>query len=1065
VLVALLGPLQVEAMGGLRLEIGGARLRTLFGLLALHAGQPVPDDVLVDVLWGDVPPTDVKNTVQSLVSRLRTVLRPASGHVLRSAGAGYVLALEPENVDVHRFEALAKQGHQDLTAGRFDEASTKLGTALGLWRGPVLPDFVDVPAAQAWIARLTELRADVLEDRFEAEMHLGRHAEVITDLETASAEHPLRERLASLRMQALHVVGRRSEALAVFDKVRTTLADELGVDPSAELRDAHVAALRGERPAPASTLPAQLTTFVGREGELRLLATLLTKSRLVTLVGPGGAGKSRLALEAASRCERVWFVPLAAVQQATDVVDAVLASLGLTGLRLVGSVNALPQNVDKVVRIADALGADQSVLLLDNCEHVLGAASQLAHQLLARVPRLRILATSREPLTITGETLCPVGPLDVPAERASASEAAVTSAVRLFVDRARLAKPGFALTDVTADSVVEICRRLDGMPLALELAAARLRAMSAGQIAQRLDDRFRLLAAGSTTALPRHRTLHAAVEWSWDLLDETERTLARRLSVLPAGATLATVESVCSDDRLEPQDMLYVLSSLVEKSIVTAVTDEPRYGMLETIRVFAAERLAEAGETDTVTERFAWHCLRLAEQADPALRTRDQLPAIRVFNDEYDNMTAALRWALDHEASEVAYRLTLALLWYWMMRGLHVQAVAFAGQVLRFGRALPEYALAALSVFHGWAPKTLIDDCVRTDAPSRVPVLALALPIMAFTSQDRELTDRELTRSLAHPHPWCRAGALWLQAFVLDDRGDLPGALRARSEALERYQELGDLWGIAVCLASLADTRSTSGDHAGAIAAFEQGHTLAIELGATDDAHSQKLRLANEYLRAGSVDRAWQCVAESERTANAVGNKWWAAMAVFVAVDIARRSGDLARARAELERLVHLTAPAPFATDASIGEWIILLRAAIALSEGDRTVARTELANVVHTATARRDLPNAARSAEVLALLHMQEGEPAQAARTLGVVRAIRGVFDHGNAELCGLIESITDDIGASAYAESYQRGSELSKDEAIAVLRQALDLPPAPATGARTHVWWGELWANHRMP
>jgi len=548
---------------------------------------------------------------------------------------------------------------------------------------------------------------------------------------------------------------------------------------------------------------------------------------------------------------------------------------------------ASTQAADEYTRIADTLGTEESILVLDNCEHVLAAAAGLAYELLVQAPQLRILTTSREPLAITGETLCPVGPLEIPSEQTSVVDAAASSAVRLFVDRAKMARPNFTLTESTVGTVVEICRRLDGMPLALELAAARLRAMSARQVARRLDDRFQLLTLASATAQsPRHRTLHAAVEWSWDLLSETERTLASRLSVFPAGAMASSVEEVCSDSQLAPGGLLYVLSSLVEKSIVTVVGDddgEPRYRMLETIRAFAAQRLAEAGETEVVAERFARHFLRLAEEADPLLRTREQLWALDVFNAEIDNMVAALSWALHNAAAPLAYRLALALIWYWMMRGLHAQAVSFAGEVRRFGYAIPEYALATLSAIQGpiadlaalpanQGLRVLIDDCVRTDALSHVPVLALALPIMAFISGDQELTERELARALEHTDPWVRASAMWIQAFVLEDRRDLIGAHRAREEALGRYQVLGDRWGIAVCLGTLAETYSMSGNHDAAIRAFEQGHALAIELGAADDANNQMLRLAAEYMRSGDAERARRCIQELEQAATATGN-------------------------------------------------------------------------------------------------------------------------------------------------------------------------------------------------
>ncbi|MCU1645058.1 MAG: Non-specific serine/threonine protein kinase [Nocardia sp.] len=612
----------------------------LLARLALEAGGTVSVATLIDGLWGEEPPADAPGALQALVSRLRRALREA-GTVELTAG-GY--RLPGVEVDSERFEHLIKRGRREFAAGRAEAAAALLAEALRLWRGPVLGDVQDAPFVQVVAARLDDLRAAAVEDRFAAELQLGRYADILADLEVAGAEHPLSERLAALRMRALAAAGRQSDALAVYEDMRERLGDELGIDPSAELRDTHLALLRGELESPAvrrepvgSTLPARLTSFVGRDSELEGLAKLLATSRLVTIVGPGGAGKTRLSLEAMSRYHGgpVFFVPLAEIGAPDQFADAVARALD-------NAADGLP--ADKTARLAELLDVAAAVLVLDNCEHLIAAAAELAAHLLDRLPQLRILATSREPLAITGEALCHLGPLDIPAEATEPAVAQRSPAVQLFLDRAAAVRPGFILDEHTTSPVVEICRKLDGVPLALELAAAKLRSMSVDQIARRLDDRFRLLTSGSRTALPRQRTLLALVEWSWDLLEDPERVLARRLSLFPGGATVEALEAICADKELPADDILYVLGALVEKSLVESSGGEkPRYRMLETIRAYAADQLADS--SDNPAPAFAHYYLTLAEQQEPLLRTGEQLSAIAVFDAEHANMAAALRTA------------------------------------------------------------------------------------------------------------------------------------------------------------------------------------------------------------------------------------------------------------------------------------------------------------------------------------------------------------------------------------------------------------------------------------
>jgi predicted ATPase/DNA-binding SARP family transcriptional activator len=688
--------LELRSGDGDTVEIGGARLRMLLARLALDAGRVVPTATLVDGLWGRRPPADASNALQSLVSRLRKVVPDG---LLESHPVGYRLAVRPEHVDVVRFERLAAQGHAELRAGQHRQAAATLAEALRLWRGAALADVAEAPFAQPAAVRLTDARVTALADRIEADLALGRHVELAAELEELVTEHPLYERFAGLWIRALYGSGRQADALAAYEHVRRCLADQLGVDPTPQLQAVHLAVLRRDpellprrdppTPLPRSTARARLTSFVGRDADVAKILALLATSRLVCLVGAGGAGKTRLATEVASAlAERdstgVWFTELAPVGAGADLAQAVLTTLGVREVQILDRGQP-HQPRTATERLVEVFSAQHGVLVLDNCEHLIGAAATLADTLLSQCPQLRILATSREPLAITGEALHWVGPLELPDESASPEEARDAAAVRLFVDRASAARPGFALDTDTVAAVSQICRRLDGMPLALELAAARLRAMTVDQVATRLDDRFRLLTGGNRTALPRHRTLRAVVDWSWELLTQDEHKLARRLAVLVGGATAEAATQVCVGGDLAAEDVPYLLASLAEKSLLDMAegTDrQPRYRMLETVRAYGMERLTDAGEVETTQAAFVRYCTDYVEWAEPVMRTSGQLGAIAMLRAEHDNIIASLRQAVDSGDGEAAVRIAVAMSWYWMFSSLESEARAWVRTVL-----------------------------------------------------------------------------------------------------------------------------------------------------------------------------------------------------------------------------------------------------------------------------------------------------------------------------------------------------------------------------------------------
>ncbi|MCO1577181.1 winged helix-turn-helix domain-containing protein [Crossiella sp. SN42] len=993
--VEVLGPVRAFGADGVPVELAGARLRALLARLALSAGRVVPAEVLLADIWGA---DGVPNTLHALVHRLRRAL-PAGA--VESLPAGYRLALPAHIVDAHRFEQLAAQGRRELEDPA--RAAGTLAEALELWQGTAFAD-VDAVFAEAAGARLAELRAGAAEDRFEAELRLGRSGELLADLEAACAARPLRERLIGLRMRALAAAGRQSEALAVYEQARGRLAEDLGVDPSAELRGVQLAVLRGEldRTGPApGRLPARLTSFVGREGELALLAGLLDSARLVTVTGPGGVGKTSLAVAAAARHRahrdgRLWLVPLAAVEHPAGIATAILGALS-AGDRSGGSG-------DPLARVAALLGTGDAVLVLDNCEHLAAGAAEVVRALLEARPRLTVLATSREPLEIIGEALCRLGPLALPPEGSAESPA-----VRLFLDRAAAVRPGFALDESTVDDVLQVVRQLDGLPLALELAAARLRSMDIGQIARRLDDRFRLLATGNRAALPRQRTLRAVIEWSWELLTEAERALARRLSFFPAAAGAEAVEAVCAEGA-----SAYLLDALVDRSLVERTGSG--YRMLESIRAFAAEELTEA-ERARIRARFTAHYAALAAEHEPLVRTAAQAGSLPLVTAEYGNLVFALRSALNSRDAPAVAQLFGLLHWYWYAFRYDARTESFLAEALTLGAALPaetRAALAALDALIGaHSPSTdpalvraLIEDCLRTGAHERYPLLFTVTQPVAHRLGLTDLA--ETLHRRAQPDPWAAA--------VL-------ALLAAEPDAAERFAATGDRLWTAVALALGAQAHSLRGDHATAIADAARAIELAAGAESQHDVPFLVL-LATLRLRAGDLPGAARELDTAEQLTEIRGLRHTALELWRGRAELHRRAGEFDRSRQALARLAGL------AEQLCLPEADRLLapaRLALRLSEGGP--ARALFPAALAAAVANGE---PATAAQLLARLRHQEGDHPGAATALGLSQALRGSFDHGDPELRSLIAQLTAGLGETAYHQAFQLGAELSAESAL---------------------------------
>ncbi|MFI6601963.1 BTAD domain-containing putative transcriptional regulator [Nonomuraea sp. NPDC050536] len=901
--VEILGPTRALGADGREAALGGPRVRALLTLLALHAGRIVTTGQLIDGLYGEHPPEGAANALQSQVSRLRRAL---GRDLIEFHPGGYRLAPDGNEVDAHRFERLAAAGRRALDSGDPRAAAGLLREALDLWRGAAL---ADAPHATAAASRLEDLRLSALEDRVEAELELGLHREMVTELRRLLDDHPLRERPRAQLMRALHGGGRQAEALTLYEEGRRLLDDELGVTPGPDLVQAHLAILRStpaEPPAPGHRrgMRAQLTSFVGRAAELDQVGGLLASTRLVTLVGPGGAGKTRLAAEVAERARGdVCFAGLAPVIEAAELPHAVLAALDVRDGVIVSGRGQPPR--DPADRLVGALSGREVLLILDNCEHLVAAAADLADLLLAACPGLRVLATSREALGIVGETIVPVSPLKLPPP--DAANPLDYPAARLFADRAAAVRQGFTIDAGNAALVAAVCRALDGLPLAIELAAARLRTLSLEDIATRLDDRFGLLARGSRTAQPRHQTLRAVVAWSWDLLDADEQRMARRLTVFVNGASLEAAERVCG----LPEE---VLASLVEKSLVELVGG--RYRMLETIRAFCAERLAEAGETDTIRQAHTGYYLDLVTAADPHLRTREQLEWLARLDTESDDVYAALRWAVESGRVEPALRLVGQAACYWWMRGHLITSSGLAADLLRRldgppGGLTEEYAMCVLIASWGNRPdetiRARLDRLPQLVSPTDnltagLEFLTMLLSMFTGPPDDYEQAMRDMDRIKPMLPPWTSGLTHSGMAFLLLDAGRMDEAEAEFEHALAVFESLGERWGMTMVLGGLGDLAYSRGDHRRALSLTSRALELSEQLGAMVDMAEYLSRRADSMRHLGDRDAAEAGYLRALELARRTGDSDGMARAHLGLGEVAALRGEPGRARELMEQ-------------------------------------------------------------------------------------------------------------------------------------------------------------------
>ncbi|MFI0593133.1 AfsR/SARP family transcriptional regulator [Streptomyces griseus] len=1170
-----LGPLVVGDGEGRDITVPERKVRALLADLLVHDGGPVSADRLVHDLWGDAPPGRPSGALQAKVSQLRRVL--GRDRVVRQP-PGYRLRLErgTDEVDADRFQALVTEARpvRDPRA-----RAALLTEALGLWRGPAYADFADAPFAREVAQRLAEQRLSVLEEQAEARWEAGDRVLLAGELADLVARHPLRERLRAVQMRALYSAGRQSEALATYDDLRGRLAEELGVDPGPELgalrlavlrqdpelmRGAAAPALQGShaarlspapqgahaarlspapqgshaaRPSPApqrpqaprvphaswvphppqGNLPLPLTPLVGRRPALARLSELLAGQRLVTLTGPGGVGKTRLAVAAATAesdraatdgpGDGVWFVEFAGVRTGTtaDLAEIVAATLGIRDAAPSDAPGAGAGARSLPHRLAAALRDRRTLLVLDNCEHVVDAAAGLAELLLRTAPGLRVLATGQEPLGLAGEAVFLVEPLP-PAE-----------AARLFVERAGASAPGFPRDPDGPEraAVAEICRRLDGIPLALELAATRVRALGVRELAARLGDRFRVLTTGQRGAPARQQTLRAVIDWSWELLGEPERIVLRRLAVHRDGCDLAAAEAVCAGDGVAREDVPDLVGRLVDRSLVVVVNgpDGPRYRLLESVAAYATEQLHATEGLAGVRDRHFRHYLAFAVRAEPHLRGAEQRPWLDRLDADAANLRAALDEAVRRAptapgaagAADEAVRSATALAWWWLLRGRLTEARRSLDAVLS---AVPGEATgtAELALLHrafalltgdtggtsepaaeadpesgpeadpesGSRPGPGPEAGSESSAAAGIVAAAEAVPdpvrraralwLCAYglfsaggTAGGEALNARALALFATADDSWGTAAALGLRSALALVGGDLDGIGRDGRRSAVLFRELGDRWGELQTVSPLAALAEIKGAYEEAEQRQHEGLRMARELGLEAEVSARLSGLGRLALLARDWDRARDLHERARRIAAEQGYTYGEIHSGMGLALGARRSGDLDAAEAHLLRIRDGFA----AVSSRAGDHLVCAELGfIAELRGEAGPAAAHHLRGLDIALVLAEPRALALSLEGLAgaaALAGRTPDAARAARLLGAAAAARRragapLPPAERADVDRVTAAAREVLGVPAFTEEFERGERGGRESAEDAVREARavpDPPGAPRPGA----------------
>jgi len=940
----LLGPMEIVATGQ-PIPMPGAAERALLVQLLLSPGRTIPATMLVDRLWSESSlPVDPMNALQIRVSKLRRALRSVGVPDLVSReGTGYRADVEPEAVDAVDFAARIREAR--ARAARSQPEVAHLGSyddALALWRGDALSDFSTEHWATVEAVRLAELRLAALTERAQIALALGRHLEVVGDLEPLVSHDPTLESLAGMLMVALYRGGRQADALAVYTRTRDVLDESLGLEPSVSLRSLHERVLRQDAslgaqpevspptPAPVTSqprktagpravptnLPTVLRPLIGRDAQLDSLVALVGGVRLLSLIGPGGAGKTSLALATVVRAssafpDGAFGVRLASVDTSDQVPLAVADALGVP-------LDGAAADRDVRERLISYLSRRRVLLLVDNCEHVVDAAAGLIDEMLGRCPDVTVLATSREALAVPDEVQVTVAPLDTAPADTPASQVLQYPAPQLFVERARAVRPGTVYGENELLAVGRISRALDGIPLALELAAARVAAMSPLEISDRLADRFSLLTSGARTAEARQQTLRATVDWSYALLTGSEQRVFNRLSVFQGGCTLTAAEAVVGDDTMPAGEVLDTIGRLVERSMIAV---EPaattRYRMLETLRQYAAEQLAAAGEDEALARRHAEYFRDFTDDAEMALRGHGQRETFQRLREEQPNIRAALAWfgrPGGDTDSALAMAGNLGLFWHL---GRHLEGRDVLTRLLEADRgsaAARARALQAVSLVerpraclvhpHPRCAETAAESLAIFEAlgdPSRAALSRVLLAVEGVTGANRGRSDRLLRE--AHSQ-FARDGDHWGEAVIGFVRmetalktGDEVNAVPIGRATAAAFRQLDDPWGLSAILYHLGWGMRQFGRYEEGSRVLEEAIDVAAGAGLYNTVQWALADLGIAQLHLGNTETARELFDRASAASEHVGDGAGEVLAGYGYGLLAQVAGDWHEAR------------------------------------------------------------------------------------------------------------------------------------------------------------------------
>jgi len=1049
--------LQIHLLGGFELFENGrplprTRTRTemwILALLALRTNQVIERAWLAATFWPDTGSEQALNNLRRSLSNLRQVLGGEAYRLFSPTSAGITLDMAGAFCDVTAFDAAIARG--DMRS---------LRQAIGLYRGPLLPQ-----CEAEWLTEERDRRAEAYVQALESlAAHCqreGRRQETVEFLREALRIDPFRENTQCALMEALAAQGDRAAATFAYRQFRLLLHDQLQSEPAAETKALYVR-LREERgwkrneeiaapspPAPVPHvenafplhIPRPLSELVGRKEEIVKVQALLSESRMVTLTGIGGVGKTRLALEVALHStsrypDGIWFVDLAPVTQEALVVHAVAESLGLRE-------EAGQSHIEALMRF---IAEKELLLLLDNCEHLLDACAPVVMTLLQNGPRLHVLATSRQALKVSGERAWDVPPLFLPdrgdAEEREAPESLLGwPATRLFVERAIDASASFLLTGQNAHSIADICRRLDGIPLAIELAAARVKVLSPAEIHTRLDRGLRLLTGGLRTALPRQQTLRALFDWSYDLLTPPEQRLLNALSVFSGGWTLAAAEYLAAGEsepgeRIEDWEVLDLLSSLADKSLLFTRTQgaDTRYHLLETVRQYASERLRESGADRGVRVRHSEYFLALAEEIKPKLRGAEQVHWIEVLEQEHDNLRQAFAWyeesAAEAQAVEKGLRLGAALERFWETRG-------------HFSEGRKQ--LSGFLSVPGGQPRTT----ARAEALICLGGLVQAQGDYSLARKFFE-ESREIARELGEPR--LLAPSLIGLGMLASKEGDHALAHSLYEESLKLYREMADRGGIALSLAYLANVASQHGDYAGARVFLEEGLPIARETGDRKILALSLLILGSVANEQGEDAEARVFYEESLAIQREWGNRRGMAHVLHNLAVLTRRQGDYAAARTLYEQNLKI--------GRALGDKYLVASTLLNLGSMTSRQGHLEEARAFYEESLRinRETGDRKLIALILYNLHIvaeKQGEPERAYRLLEESLTIAAEIEYRL-----LIASGLETMASSAACEGQtERGVILWS--AASVLREAIGSPLAPDLAQKLEQDLGEAEQN----